>query len=353
MEISSVVIECPNCWKKNRVIPVLEANIYPPRCGRCKHPLIVSIVKCKACGELNRVDYQVKQQPVCGKCKSEISMAYPNPPTPPAKPNWLSLVGLLKYFITNRRFPNFEDYRLALRQYNNDKSSYLCAWNKWWANNHTDQKELLLRERIRLQQERERTEREQEIERQQQEQSREAQRKRENLETAQKWWENYHRRMDLTKLDGFTGRQFEEFLALLFESMDYHVELTSRGADDGVDLILSGEGRLRTAVQAKRWKKPVGNSAVQAVLGGMRVYHCDKGIVVVTSSFTPAAKRIAKADKSITLWDHNELLALCAKYLPAEIPPFSWEEYELLKERDRLRHSNQKSRTPHRRYWAR
>src|SRR5947208_580350 len=68
---------------------------------------------------------------------------------------------------------------------------------------------------------------------------------------------------DLHEIDRLSGEQFEQFLEILFERLGYQTEVTGR-YDQGADLILTREG-IRTAVQAKCWKQPVGIEAVRAV----------------------------------------------------------------------------------------
>ena len=52
----------------------------------------------------------------------------------------------------------------------------------------------------------------------------------------------------------------------------------------------------------KRYGAPVGNKAVQEVTAGMQYYHCNVGIVMTNSKFTPAAIDLANTT-NIILWD--------------------------------------------------
>ena len=106
------------------------------------------------------------------------------------------------------------------------------------------------------------------------------------------------------------GRDFELLLGVLFLTMGLHVELTPYRGDQGADLVVVNENGERTAVQAKNYRDPVGNSAIQEVLGGMRYYRCNKGLVVTTSQFTASARELVAARNDVELWDGNKLQEL-------------------------------------------
>ena len=128
---------------------------------------------------------------------------------------------------------------------------------------------------------------------------------------------------DLHEIDRMGGEQFEAFLEVLFERLGYQVDMTGR-YDKGADLILTREG-IRTAVQAKCWKQPVGVEAVRAVIAAMRPYHCSRGMVVTNSVFTRSARQAAE-ENNIELWDRttlaNMLLAVNNPGRPLPIPGY-------------------------------
>ena len=123
-------------------------------------------------------------------------------------------------------------------------------------------------------------------------------------------WKLYQRRQlaasGIDKIDAMDGREFEEYLGTLFRRKGYHVEVTQYVGDWGGDLVLSKDG-VRTAVQAKRWKKNVGNKAVQEVFAAKESYRCTRAMVVTNSYFTEAAKKQA-ADCKVELWDRDQLV---------------------------------------------
>jgi HJR/Mrr/RecB family endonuclease len=138
----------------------------------------------------------------------------------------------------------------------------------------------------------------------------------------------------IDEIDNVAGSEFERFVARLFLAMGYDVQLVSSGADQGADLIVQKkkepEKPSKIAIQAKRYKQPVGNAAVQELLGGMTYHGCKQGIVVTSSTFTRSARALASKDRRIELWDRTKLVDLYKRFL-AKPPEFSMQEYTRLK----------------------
>lgn len=111
--------------------------------------------------------------------------------------------------------------------------------------------------------------------------------------------------MTQEQVDILSGKNFEKYLKPHFEKLGYNVMLTPDTNDYGADLILSNDTE-KVAVQAKRYKGKVGNSAVQEVVGAMHYYKCDRAIVVTNSFFTPNAVNLADRC-NVELWDRNIL----------------------------------------------
>ena len=90
-----------------------------------------------------------------------------------------------------------------------------------------------------------------------------------------------------------TGVDFENFLASVFQELGYEVRATPTTGDQGVDLIVSKNGR-KVAVQAKGDpRSTAGNTAVQEARTGMVFYDCHAAAVITNSDFTPAARELA------------------------------------------------------------
>lgn len=107
------------------------------------------------------------------------------------------------------------------------------------------------------------------------------------------------------EINYMSGAEFERFMADLFRQEGYGVEETKATGDQGVDLLLDMEGK-RVAVQLKRWTGPVGNAVVGATFAGMAHYEADEGWIITTSTFTKAARELARST-GVRLIDGKEL----------------------------------------------
>jgi len=157
-------------------------------------------------------------------------------------------------------------------------------------------------------------------------------------ESAVRSWRKYHSLIDEKHIDELSGVAFERFLEKVFIQLSYSVSLTPTTGDQGVDLIIK-KGDVSIAIQAKRQKNMIGNSAVQQIIAGKLFYGCSEGWIVTNSYFTKYSIELAEKDKSIKLIDRDKLSELCelAK-INKNIPEFTWDDWNLLKER--IRKSN-------------
>ena len=106
-----------------------------------------------------------------------------------------------------------------------------------------------------------------------------------------------------------TGSEFESFVRTLFERLGYKgVRQTAASGDQGADLLcVSPEGK-QAVIQTKRWKGPVGNSAIQEVFGALHYYDAEIAFVITNSSFTQAARALAGKVANVHLVDRAELM---------------------------------------------
>jgi hypothetical protein len=89
-----------------------------------------------------------------------------------------------------------------------------------------------------------------------------------------------------------TGAEFEHYVGEVFYDNGHHSAVTKGSGDYGVDLVLDG----KIAVQVKMYTSPVGPGAVQQVIAGRVMYGCAEAWVVTNSTFTRAARALAKAN---------------------------------------------------------
>lgn len=120
----------------------------------------------------------------------------------------------------------------------------------------------------------------------------------------------------IAEIDGMTGIEFERYVVYLLLNNGYQKAVeTGEGPDQGIDVKATKEN-VRYGIQCKRWKKNVGNKAVQEVYAGKDFYRLGQAVVVTNSYFTSSAKQLAK-QLEIDLWDRDTLIKMIEK-IPAE-----------------------------------
>ncbi len=116
-------------------------------------------------------------------------------------------------------------------------------------------------------------------------------------------------RAQIESIDSMDGFEFEKYTKYLLEKNGYsNVKLTQKYGDQGIDVIAQKDN-VKIGIQCKRWKKNVGNKAVQEVHAGIGYYSLNKGIVLTNSFFTNSAKDLAKK-LSVEIWDRSDLISL-------------------------------------------
>ena len=91
-------------------------------------------------------------------------------------------------------------------------------------------------------------------------------------------------------------REFEEFMARLYNKLGYNVELTQTTRDGGKDIILRKPdvlGNMIYYVECKRYKEKnkVGLDVVQRLTGIVETDKVNGGIIATTSYLSPSAER--------------------------------------------------------------
>ena len=97
-----------------------------------------------------------------------------------------------------------------------------------------------------------------------------------------------------------TGTQFELYLVNLFNDLGYKSKHNGKAGDQGADLILK-KGDYVYAVQAKYYTGKLDNTSVQEIIGALKFYNANQGVVVTNSEFTQGAKELAKANNVILI----------------------------------------------------
>lgn len=120
-------------------------------------------------------------------------------------------------------------------------------------------------------------------------------------------------------VDKMNGYEFEGFLAPLFRSYGYHVEVTKKSGDFGADLIIK-KSKINYAVQAKCYgeDKKVGVAAINEVVGSAGYHNTIKKIVITNRYFTKSAMITAKRNDVILL-NRDELIRMINHYNQKQI----------------------------------
>ncbi|MFJ8356011.1 restriction endonuclease [Bacillus paramycoides] len=119
------------------------------------------------------------------------------------------------------------------------------------------------------------------------------------------------RQSSINEIDQMDGRQFEEYLGTLYESLGYYTEVTKESGDFGADLILKNNDET-IIVQAKRYSNKVSIQAVQEIVAAKGFYSANHAWVVTNNYFTAPARKLADAN-DVLLIDRDLLIKLSAQ----------------------------------------
>jgi len=118
------------------------------------------------------------------------------------------------------------------------------------------------------------------------------------LRKAKDW--RIHHNPKIAAIDTMTGLEFERYIAKLLKNQGYsHVKLTEE-YDYGIDIIASKNGTT-WGIQVKRYSGLVGADAVRQAVTALRIYHCDKAMVITNSTFSKPAIALADANDCVLI----------------------------------------------------
>lgn len=116
----------------------------------------------------------------------------------------------------------------------------------------------------------------------------------------------------MAEIDEMSGLEFERYIVYLLLNSGYQKAVdTGDGPDQGVD-VKAIKDQVRYGIQCKRWKKKVGNRAIQEIHTGKDYHRLDQAVVVTNSYFTAPAKEMAKK-LNVELWDRDVLTKMIEK----------------------------------------
>lgn len=107
---------------------------------------------------------------------------------------------------------------------------------------------------------------------------------------------------DLLTIDLMEGHDFEYWSANLLRDLGFiNVEVTKGSGDQGVDVLAEKDG-IRYAIQCKCYRSSLGNTPIQEVHAGKKIYNCQIGAVITNQYFTSGGKELAEKTGTL-LWD--------------------------------------------------
>lgn len=128
-----------------------------------------------------------------------------------------------------------------------------------------------------------------------------------------RWAYALGRDMSLRDVDSMSGVEFEHYVAQLLALQGYtNVSLTEQ-YDYGVDIVADRDG-IRWGIQVKRYSGLVKAEAVRQVVTGLRLYGCDRAMVIANSTFSNVARRLAEGNDCVLI-DRSSFNKLERKYV--------------------------------------
>lgn len=104
----------------------------------------------------------------------------------------------------------------------------------------------------------------------------------------------------IRNIDRMNGLEFEQYIAeLLRKNCFRNVRLTEK-YDLGVDIIAEKDG-TRWGIQTKRYTGLVKADSVRQVVTGLRLYDCDRAMVITNSVYSAVAQRLAVSNDCLLI----------------------------------------------------
>lgn len=124
----------------------------------------------------------------------------------------------------------------------------------------------------------------------------------------------YHRE----RIKNMSPRDFEFFVAGIFENLGFNIKITQATRDGGHDIVATKADPIpfTLIVECKHWgeKHKVDVSVVRSVYGVQTTMQANQSVIVTSSKFTRDAREFAEDRKTLmALWDIDDLLRLIGK----------------------------------------
>lgn len=99
----------------------------------------------------------------------------------------------------------------------------------------------------------------------------------------------------LSDVDTMDGLGFEKYIANTLKKQGYSNVTLTEQYDYGVDIIADKDG-VRWGIQVKRYSGLVKTDAVRQVVTGLRVYGCERAMVITNSTYSRVALELARSN---------------------------------------------------------
>ena len=109
-----------------------------------------------------------------------------------------------------------------------------------------------------------------------------------------------HRTVQFQSIDAMDGLDFERYVAALLRANGYRKASLTEKYDFGVDIVAEKDG-VRWGIQAKRHSGLVKAEAVRQVVTGLKIYGCDRAMVITNSTYSSVARRVAEANDCVLI----------------------------------------------------
>lgn len=125
----------------------------------------------------------------------------------------------------------------------------------------------------------------------------------------------YYLEYNREKIKRMSPRDFEFFVADIFEELGFSVKVTQQTRDGGKDIIATKATPIpyTLIIECKHWdaNRKVNVSVVRSVYGVQVARQANQSIIVTSSGFTKDARDFAEERQNLmTLWDMDDLLRL-------------------------------------------
>lgn len=124
----------------------------------------------------------------------------------------------------------------------------------------------------------------------------------------------------MKSIKNMNSREFELFIAYLFQLKGYKIEVTPTTVDMGRDIIVSTDNG-DIFIECKHYSDNVfvGRPVVQKLLGSMTMFKATKGIIINTGQYHKNAIEASNMVSNLELWNIDDIIEMIKQIDSTEI----------------------------------